>query len=151
MNRFSQIHSLLMEAGPLLDAHEIVEYKEAKTWSILLQDFLVILEFDEENNVIHLSSVIEEAQAESLKKLQLNMLRYSSAQQRKRGFRVGCVEKDGAFVLIQSINATGFSSNNLYSELSKFLDEIIALRINISEQSKNPSPINDGQDFLIHL
>ncbi|KZL06608.1 type III secretion system chaperone [Pseudovibrio sp. Ad26] len=131
MGNFKIIHDLMVEVGPLLEALEISEYAEAKTWTVLLEDFLIILESDEDNNILHISTILGSPAPEARRDTYLNALRYSGEQQVENNYRVGLVEKDGDLALIKTEYTNNLDRNKLYTTLKDFLSEAGKLNLMI--------------------
>lgn len=123
MNDFKIIHDLMVEVGPLLEALEISEYADAKTWTVLVEDFLIILESDENNGLLHISTILPTPAASTRQDTYLKALRYSGKQQGKDNYRVGLIEKNGALVLIKTEDTNNLDRNKLYTTLNEFLSE----------------------------
>ncbi|WP_109316089.1 type III secretion system chaperone [Pseudovibrio ascidiaceicola] len=137
MGNFKIIHDLMVEVGPLLEALEISEYAEAKTWTVLLEDFLIILESDEDNNILHISTILASPAPEARRDTYLSALRYSGEQQAEDNYRVGLVEKDGDLALIKTEYTSNLDRNKLYTTLKDFLSEASKLNLMI-ETSPGP-------------
>ena len=123
MDNFKIIHDLMVEVGPLLEALEISEYAEAKTWTVLLEDYLIILESDENNDILHISTTLASPAPEARRETYLKALRYSGEQQAENNYRVGLVEKDGDLALIKTEYTNNLDRNKLYTTLKDFLKE----------------------------
>lgn len=123
MENFKIVHDLLMEVGPLIEALEIAEYEEARTWTVLVEDFLVILECDEDNALLHISTVLASPAKGVRSKLYVEALRYSARMQAHGGFRIGVLEKDGDLVFVQSKPIVKFDRNEFYSLLKTYIEE----------------------------
>jgi len=137
MDNFKIIHDLMVEVGPLLEALEISEYAEAKTWTILLEDFLLILESDEDNGILHISTILAAPAPEARQETYRKVLYYSGQQQAEDNYRVGLVEKDGDLALIKTEYTNNLDKNKLYTTLKNFVSEASKLN-DMIETSATP-------------
>lgn len=141
MENFKIVHDLLMEVGPLIEALEIAEYEEARTWTVLVEDFLVILECDEDNALLHISTVLASPAEGARSKFYVEALRYSAHMQSRGGFRIGVLEKDGDLVFVQSKPIVKFDRNEFYTLLKTYIAEAR----NASQMVEAFSPVSQAE------
>jgi len=127
MDNFKIIHDLMVEVGPLLEALEISEYAEAKTWTILLEDFLLILESDEDTVFLLSSTIRAAATSEAQHESYRNVLYYSDRHVEEDNYLVGLVEKDSNLALIKTEYTNNLDKNKLYTTLKNFVSEAAKL------------------------
>ncbi len=150
MSSFQTLRQLMIEVGPLLEALEISEYAEAKTWSILLEDYLLILESDEKHSLLHISTILETPSEQARQSVYKASLNYTSDSQSDKNCRVGLIEKGSALTLVKSIAVVRFDRNKLYQTLKEFVTEAHKLSKMISTGENKGSILEaSGSEMIL--